>query len=260
VQADALLSAWTPARGLLRGVMNTSLDLAGDGTRPEDCGARSPRSGWRRCSTDSSAPAPRWPRWPRWRACRRWRRRASRTCGCRSRSSAGASPRARWNIPTAAGDWKVSGSVGFDGSLDYAVSITVPREQAARLGADAALAAGALSDAQGRVLLDLRVGGTAKARRWRGTRVPRATGWPGRCRARSPSSARASRTTCARARAGACSRWRRTARAEAAGAPPAVTADSLRSRAKDLLRGFFGVPPAAPPAAPAPPSADSSGR
>ena len=59
------------------------------------------------------------------------------------------------------GDWRVAGAVGFDGRLDYAVSATLPREIAERLGARAALAAGALGDDQGRLLLDLHVGGTA---------------------------------------------------------------------------------------------------
>ncbi len=60
------------------------------------------------------------------------------------------------------GDWDVSGSVGFDGSLDYVASITLPPSVAQDIGARAALAAGALADDQGRVLLDLRIRGTTK--------------------------------------------------------------------------------------------------
>jgi hypothetical protein len=71
------------------------------------------------------------------------------------------------------GECLMSGTVGFDGSLDYAVSVTVPPDFVGRLGATDAIAAGALADEKGRVLLDLRVTGTAKSRRWRGT--------PGRC-------------------------------------------------------------------------------
>ena len=36
------------------------------------------------------------------------------------------------------GDWLLSGSVGLDGTLDYSVSVTVPRELVQQLGARAA--------------------------------------------------------------------------------------------------------------------------
>jgi hypothetical protein len=61
-----------------------------------------------------------------------------------------------------AGNWNVSGSVGFDGSLDYVTSVTLPQSVVKQLGGTAALAAGALADEQGRILIDLRIGGTAK--------------------------------------------------------------------------------------------------
>ncbi len=63
------------------------------------------------------------------------------------------------------GDWLVGGSIGLDGTLDYAVSVTVPPTLVQQLGARAALAAGALADDQGRVLLDFRVSGPARAPR-----------------------------------------------------------------------------------------------
>ena len=68
------------------------------------------------------------------------------------------------------GDWLLAGSVGFDGSLDYAVSATLPPAAVAALQAKSALAAGALADEQGRVLLDFRVTGPWRApRAWPGT-------------------------------------------------------------------------------------------
>jgi hypothetical protein len=63
------------------------------------------------------------------------------------------------------GEWRVAGAIGFDGALDYAVSATLPRAVGQSLGTAGALAAGALSDAQGNLLMDLRVTGTAKAPR-----------------------------------------------------------------------------------------------
>jgi len=63
------------------------------------------------------------------------------------------------------GDWRLSGGIGFDGSLDYAVSTTLPPDVVKKLGADAALVAGALSGDDGRILIDLRVSGNAKSPR-----------------------------------------------------------------------------------------------
>ena len=50
---------------------------------------------------------------------------------------------------------RISGLVGFDGALDYAVSATLPPEVLGRGGVQGALAAGLLSDDRGRLLLDL---------------------------------------------------------------------------------------------------------
>jgi hypothetical protein len=61
------------------------------------------------------------------------------------------------------GKWITTGGVGFDGSLDYAVSVTLPPDVVQRLGARSAVAAGALTDEQGNMLIDLRVSGTARS-------------------------------------------------------------------------------------------------
>jgi autotransporter translocation and assembly factor TamB len=65
----------------------------------------------------------------------------------------------------ASGEWKFAGALGFDGALDYAVSVTLPPAAVEALGARSALAAGAMSDAQGRMLLDLHVSGSARSPR-----------------------------------------------------------------------------------------------
>ena len=104
------------------------------------------------------------------------------------------------------GEWLISGTVGFDGALDYALSITLPREMAARLGAGGAFAAAALADENGRVLLDLRVTGNAKSPRvsWdaRATRD--------RMLGRKPSALLAPRTVWRQWRATACRPCRAT--------------------------------------------------
>jgi hypothetical protein len=57
--------------------------------------------------------------------------------------------------------------VGFDGKIDYAVSVTLPPEVASELHAKSALAAGALADPQGNLIIDLHVSGPAAAPRVR---------------------------------------------------------------------------------------------
>jgi hypothetical protein len=63
------------------------------------------------------------------------------------------------------GEWRAVGAIGFDGQMDYALSGTMAPDVVERLGARGALAAGALSDAQGRLLLDLRVTGPVRSPR-----------------------------------------------------------------------------------------------
>jgi len=162
VDADALISAWTPASGLVHGALNTTIDLSGAGMKPAEVARTLTASGLAAIANGTLGPGPvleaiagltKIP--------------DLRTLKIRD----GAYPfaveqgrvmfrEARFSGPT--GDWRVVGSVGFDGSLDQAVSITLPRELTARLGKTAAAAAGALADDQGRMLLDLKLRGTAK--------------------------------------------------------------------------------------------------
>jgi autotransporter translocation and assembly factor TamB len=129
------------------------------------------------------------------------------------------------------------------------------------LGADAALAAGALADPQGRVLLDLLVSGNAKS-----PRVALDTKAMQARLAGKVSEALAQQTRKLEADAKEAARQ---ALLQQLGAPrdttkPALnlndksTRDSLERSAKDLFKNIFGKPkqPATPPPAqPAPPSA-----
>jgi hypothetical protein len=63
------------------------------------------------------------------------------------------------------GKWQAVGGVGFDGRLDYAVSVTLPPEIASQLRAQSAIAAGALTDPHGNLMIDLHVTGPAAAPR-----------------------------------------------------------------------------------------------
>jgi hypothetical protein len=158
------------------------------------------------------------------------------------------------------GDWRLIGAVGFDGALDYAVSITLPREASAKLGSPAALAAAGLADAQGRTLLDLKVSGSARAPKVAlDTRAMQE-----RLAGRASAAVAEQREKLARE---ALERALGTKLApDSAGKPPGLESpqvqEQLRKKAGDLLEGLFGTkksPPPPPPPRPAPPP-DSAGR
>jgi len=163
VEVDRFLSAWSPARGIVTGVASTDFDLSGDGMRPEQLKTSLTALGLALVAEgklggpvmEAIATATRTPglREVRFRDLRLpFRVEHGRVVTDSVRFGGGA------------GQWQASGAVGFDGALDYAVSATLPKEFAGR-GAQNALAAGLLGDDQGRLLLDLRVSGSARAPR-----------------------------------------------------------------------------------------------
>jgi hypothetical protein len=156
-----------------------------------------------------------------------------------------------------AGDWKLAGALGFDGAMDYAVSVTLPPDVVKSLGADAALAAGALADPQGRVLLDLHVSGNARS--------PHVTLDTKAIQARLAGKVSEALTQQSKKLEADA---REAARQALSGAPgdstkPKLdlndksTRDSLAREAKDIFKSLFGKPKPASPA-PGPPPAPSS--
>jgi regulator of protease activity HflC (stomatin/prohibitin superfamily) len=139
------------------------------------------------------------------------------------------------------GDWRLIGSVGFDGTLDYAVSGTLPPEVVEKLAAKSALAAGALSDPEGKILLDLKV---------RGKAIAPQVSWDGNAM-RNRLAGKASQALEAQ-RAKLEAEAQATAQKQLAAAEDSArrvvertqraATDSLRRRAGDLLKGFFNSP------------------
>src|SRR5262249_48263784 len=68
-------------------------------------------------------------------------------------------------IHSGSSDWKAAGLLGFDGALDYTVTALIPADQVARLGANAALAAGALADREGKIHMTFDLAGNARSPR-----------------------------------------------------------------------------------------------
>jgi hypothetical protein len=164
VEVDRVLSAWSPARGMLTGVTGARFDLSGDGVRPEQLRGSLGALGLALLAEgrlsgpvmDAIAAVTRMPA---------LREVALRDLRLPFRIEHGRVVTDSLRFSGPAGEWQASGMVGFDGALDYAVSATLPSSLAAGAGWKDALAAGLLSDGQGRLLLDLRVTGTAKAPR-----------------------------------------------------------------------------------------------
>jgi hypothetical protein len=253
VSADALLSAWTPARGLLRGTMSTKVALAGDGTRPEQLQRSLTAIGLASMVEGQLGPGPVLEAIAAATRIPALDRAKVRDFKLPFQVERGRVATREVDLRTGVGDWKVSGAVGFDGALDYAVSITVPADQVAKLGANGALAAGALTDAQGRMLIDLRVGGTAKAPKVSWDAAAMRARVAGRV-SEAIAEQRAKLET--DLREAARQRLQEVAQDSARKAVDALrgqSIDSLRARGKDVLKGFFGgLKPAAKPATPAP--------
>jgi hypothetical protein len=239
LSADAILSAWTPVKGLLKGSLTSTLDLSGAGTTPEDLKRTLTAVGLALVANGTLGPGPSLEALARYTRIPTLKQVRFKDARLPFRVEQGRVVTDPVVINGPHGEWRLTGSVGFDGSLDYAVSATLPPEAVQALGARSALAAGALADPQGRLLLDLRLRGKATAPEvsWDGQAMrDRLAGKASQAiedqRAKLESEARQAaeaRMTAAQdsARA-AVERARRAA------------ADSLKRKAGDVLKGFFG--------------------
>jgi hypothetical protein len=162
VQADALLSAWTPARGLVKGTLHTTLDLAGAGTTPDELRRTLTAIGIAGVTSGEIGPTPALTELARATGVKSFEKLSFRDLHLPFEVRDGQIATREVSIHSSGGDWKASGKMGFDGGLDYDVNAIVPADQVAKLGAEAALAAGALADPAGRIHMAFRVTGNAK--------------------------------------------------------------------------------------------------
>jgi uncharacterized protein involved in outer membrane biogenesis len=165
IGVDPFLSAWSAAaRGLVSGAASTNFDLSGDGVKPAQLSTSLTAMGlalladgrlggpvMEAIAAATRTPSLREVRFHDLRLPFRVEHGRVVTDSLRFRVGAGA--------------WLASGAAGFDGSLDYAVSATLPAEIVGRSGLAQSLASGLLSDAQGNLLVDLRVTGNGRAPR-----------------------------------------------------------------------------------------------
>lgn len=240
VKAEALLGTWTPLRDLVRGSLNTTLDLAGEGAEPEDVRRTLTAVGLAMFANGTVGPGPALAaiaRATRIPSLAQMRFRELRLPFHVERGRV-VTEAVKLHGPT--GDWTLSGAIGFDGSLDYAVSATVPPELVAGLDRKASLAAGALADEHGNLLIDLRVRGKASA--------PSVSWDPAAMRDRlagRASQALAEQKAKLEEELRAATLARQKAAEDSARAAVAryrkAAEDSLRRRAGDVLKGFFSA-------------------
>ena len=238
LQADALLSAWTPAKGLLRGVLSTDLNLSGAGGTPEALKRTLTAVGLAALANGQLGPGPALEAIAQVTRIPDLKQMYFKDAKLPFKIERGRFVTDAGHLNGPYGEWLIAGGVGFDGALDYAVSITLPPSAVAALEAKSALAAGALADDQGRMLLDLKVAGSARA--------PRVTWDTDAMKARLMGRASAAieeQRTRLEAEARAALVDRQQAAAESARAAlqrlQGSAADSARTRITDVLKGFF---------------------
>ncbi len=239
LDADAILSAWTPVKDLLHGSLTTTLALSGAGLTPADLRRTITAVGLAAVADGTLGPGPALEALARYARVPALKQLRFRDAHLPFRIERGHVVTDPVVLDGPHGQWRLAGAVGFDGTLDYAVSATLPADVVASLGARSALAAGALADPQGRLLLDLRVTGRIASPQ---------VAWDGRAMrdrlaGKASQALEAQRTRLeAEARAAADAHVRAaedSARAAVERARRAV-ADSLKRRAGDALKGFFG--------------------
>lgn len=262
VQADDLLSAWTPAKGLIHGAMSTTLDFSGRGSTPDDLKRSLTLIALASLAEGKVGPGPSLAAVAQFVKIPQLQEVKFKDLKLPMRVENGRVVTNPVKLNGSSGDWTLAGSIGFDGTLDYAVSVTLPPAVAAALQARSALAAGAVADEQGRVLLDLRVTGpAAKPRVAWDTRAmtDRLAGRASAAIAEQRDRLEAEARVAAEARVKAA---QDSARAVLERTRRAAE-DSLRRRAGGAIQNFFGTlggkkggtPATAPPA---PPAAEST--
>jgi hypothetical protein len=239
VEADALLSAWTPARGWLHGSLDTNLDLSGAGTTPDALKRTLTAAGLALVSDGSLGPGPALQTVAATLGMPSLKEVRFRDLKMPFRVERGRFITDPVTLEGKTGKWQLVGGVGFDGRLDYAVSVTLPPDVVAKLDGGAAFASRALADAQGNVLVDFKVSGPAKAphvqldsRAMRDRLAGKLSQALVEQRTKLEEDAKAALLSQQQATTDSARR--------ALVQNQKAIADSLKRRAKDLFKGFFG--------------------
>jgi hypothetical protein len=240
VKADQVLRTWTPIEGLLAGTLNSTFDFHTAGKTPEEMKNTVTLRGLAEILNGRFGPGPaleevaRFVRVPSFKQLDI----GKAVFPLRVENGRVIMDRVTIHGPND-GEYLLAGAVGFDGSLDYAVSMTLPPQAVEALNARSAIAAGALSDDKGRLFLDLRVTGPWKAPRIAWDTQAMAARVAGRA-SDALAEQRQKVENDAREAARQILLEKIGAKRDSAAATPGEIRDSLKSAAKDLLEGFLG--------------------
>ena len=255
VRADAILGVWTPVKDLLVGTLTSKIAFSGAGQTADDIKRTLTLVGLTALTDGHFGPGPALDAVAQFVKVPKLKQVDFSRLELPMRIEQGRVVTDPVVMNGASGEWHLAGAIGFDGSLDYAVSVTLPASVADAIGARSALAAGALSDAQGRVLLDLHVTGSARSPRvsWdtnamRARLTGRASDALAEQRAKLEADAREA------ARQAVLKRFGVPGDTTVPSAPMTGSAarDSIRAAGRALLKDFFGRHRSAPAPAPAP--------
>jgi len=161
-QANDLLSTWTPLKGLFQGSLSSTIDLSGEGMTPEVIARTVSAAGLAGIANGTFGPTPALEAIANAIHLPTAKVTKLRDVRLPFQVQRGRVYTDRGTLRTEYGDWVLTGSTGFDGSLDYALSATIPKALLKGPEAGSLLGAGALTDKDGNLLLDLKLGGTAK--------------------------------------------------------------------------------------------------
>ena len=163
VEAGELLSAWTPIGNLLQGTLSTNIELSGATGDAATVAQTLTAVGLAAVRNGSLGPTPVLESIAEFTKMPAFKEIAVRDGSIPFAIEDGRVSFREVRLAGRTGDWRAAGSIGFDGTLDYAVSTTLPGELAARLGSAGTLLAGALRDHEGDILMDFRVYGDTKS-------------------------------------------------------------------------------------------------
>jgi hypothetical protein len=250
ISADALLSTWTPAKSLLQGSLNTSLDFSVAGATQAQMLKTLTAVGVAEMLKGQIGPGPVLAEIAKTVNVPALDRLKFNAATLPFRVEQGQVVSDAATLRGSYGEWKVAGAVGFDGALDYAVSATLPQSIVKQLNASSA--AGVLTDGNGNLLVDLKVGGTARS-----PRVSIDTKAMGDRLAGKASQALTDQRHKMEDQLKAALRARDqattdSARREADKHLESTIRDSIGRKAQDIFKNLFGKPkkPAPPPSAP----------
>ena len=240
VQADGILSAWTPLKGLVQGSLNTTLDLSGKGITPEMVAHSLTAKGLAALANGTFGPTPALEALANVLKIPAARVTKIHDLHLPFQVDQGRVFTDHGTLRTPYGDWVLTGSSGFDATLDYTLSGTVPKGLVAAPQAASMLGAGVLTDANGNLLVDLKIGGSAKQ-----PRVGLDTGaMRDRLAGRASQALEEQKTKVENQLREAAQRRQQQAidslRNEASRRLERAAKDSLGRKATDIFKGFFG--------------------